>query len=274
MKFCEDLEFPRDLMCSGCIHYLDAPSHSKSKGEREDTHTAKRFQCVKPWLWLDHLSTPGYFKGESQKYKWCQKIQQFLSSRGWSVSSRLKSTYCVSTSTIQSRPKETSISDITTVSSLTTETREEDNTITTTSKKRTFDEVETHTETILSYGHEFVFDGIPNTHALVTKSYLLRLRKSDEILKILQNGFDHERFTGGSLLMRSLIAVSIVSCPALPLSQAANMIPMFTAGALVDAGLSTKRRSLHSPNHFHRRHISEDLCLTLLQRSSSNLASE
>jgi hypothetical protein len=56
-------------------------------------------------------------------------------------------------------------------------------------------------------------------------------------MKDLQEGVQYSWFGGGSLLMRSLTAVAVASCPALPLSQATNMIPLFVGATLVDAGV-------------------------------------
>jgi hypothetical protein len=57
-------------------------------------------------------------------------------------------------------------------------------------------------------------------------------------LRDLQEDIQSGRFKSGSTLMKSLsIAVAVTSCPALPLSQAANMIPIFIAAILVDIGI-------------------------------------
>jgi hypothetical protein len=94
-----------------------------------------------------------------------------------------------------------------------------------------------YSDTITSGGHEFVIEGIPITHRVVTKSYSKRLVNTERQLKDLQEGVQYSRFGGGSSLMISLTAVALTSCPALPLSQATNMIPLFVGATLVDAGV-------------------------------------
>jgi hypothetical protein len=103
-------------------------------------------------------------------------------------------------------------------------------------------EIELHSVHLSCMSHEFAITGIPILHTVISKSHLERLRNSDKILKDLKNGCQNNRFAGGSSLMRSLIAVAVVSCPALPLSQAANVIPLFVAGTLVDAGVLDKAK--------------------------------
>jgi hypothetical protein len=70
---------------------------------------------------------------------------------------------------------------------------------------------------------------------------LKRLNNTERQLKDLQEGVQYSRFGGGSSLMRSLTAVAVASCPALPLSQATNMIPLFVGATLVDADVMIDR---------------------------------
>jgi hypothetical protein len=97
--------------------------------------------------------------------------------------------------------------------------------------------IELYTANFKSGGYDFVLDGIPVTHELVLKKYLATYKNSHQLVKNLRSGVQYGWFSGGSTLMKSLIAVAVTSLPALPLSQACNVIPLFVAAILVDVGI-------------------------------------
>jgi hypothetical protein len=102
-------------------------------------------------------------------------------------------------------------------------------------KERT--DVELYSENISSFGHDFEVVGIPNTHVIISKSYFEKLKKADRQSRFVKDACQYQRFRGGSSVMRSMMAVAVTSCPSLPLSQACNVIPMFVASSLIDAGV-------------------------------------
>jgi hypothetical protein len=81
MKYCQDLELPRDLECSGCCYYEDAPAKTRVDLLREVSHSGKKFQCAKPWK--ADPTKPGYYDNGGG-HSWYLKIQDFLLNQGYS----------------------------------------------------------------------------------------------------------------------------------------------------------------------------------------------
>jgi hypothetical protein len=220
-------------MCSGCVRYVDAPSSSKLRGNREETHTSYKTACQQPWL----KEGTDYY-GSSR----FQEIEEFLFQNHGISAGRLEAVRATPTPTaipLPSQHDDDGVSPLTgpgTEASSSTTTSESTRSDGRKSKKERGD-IELYTTIISSNGHDFQIDDVPITHCIITKARLEGLRKSSHILKKLQKGCQNSRFAGGSSLMRSLIAIAVTSCPALPLSQAANVIPMFVAGVLVDFGV-------------------------------------
>jgi hypothetical protein len=222
-------------MCSGCIHYSDAVESSKKKGSREVTHTGAKYICRTPWK-MD-ASNAGYY-GDNR----FESVQEYIQKEHGVSSARLEAVKLFSPSdtspeVLATDNEQQEISPLSQPTETSTASSNDGRSL---AKDRK--DIELRNEIISSYGHEFEIKGIPVTHCIITKSLLERLRGSQQLIKDLQNGCQQGRFSGGSTLMRSLIAVALASCPALPLSQAANVIPMIVAGVLVDVGVIDKAK--------------------------------
>jgi hypothetical protein len=233
VQYCYEL-LKRNQMCSGCIHYLDAPESSKKKGPRNVTHTGDRFVCRTPWK--QDPSDSGYYGIDR-----FQAVHDFIQKEHGVSAARIEavklfspsatSTCTAPAETVHPPEKEDDVSPLS--SDFLTTASTSDGRMS--SKDRS--EIALNSTIISSYGHDFEIIDIPSTHCIITKSLLERLRCSQQLIKDLQSGCQQGRFSGGSSLMRSLLAVAVTSCPALPLSQAANIIPMVVAGVLVDVGI-------------------------------------
>ena len=100
------------------------------------------------------------------------------------------------------------------------------------------EDIKLYSETVLSMGeHEFEITGIPITHVVVLKSHFQKLSNSHAAIQTLKDQLQRNKFHGASPLTKAIIATAITSCPALPLSQAAHVIPPIVAATLLDAGL-------------------------------------
>jgi hypothetical protein len=265
MQYCTEIGLPRPLICSGCIAYVDASPSSK-KGVRELTHSSRVYACRQPWR-MDPTKPGTYDVGScNSRY---EKIREFLDAQGYSAA-RLDAVMDTPNRTILQQGS----------SPLSTLTPESNNTGNnsmetdgrTVAKER--DDIELYTSLFSSMGHEFTIPGIPITHCIVTKSYLERLRNSDQLIKDLQIGCQYGRFAGGSSLMRALMAIAVTSCPALPLSQAANVIPLFVAGVLVDAGILDKAKVSAFSKSFPSETYMRDLVFSFAAENIYHLGSK
>jgi hypothetical protein len=236
VKNCTDWPLPRHFLCSACCLYEDASPASKAKGPREKTHTADRFQCRKPWL--DDPTKPTSYDLGGKNLK-AQKIREYIINELGANAGRLHRatttpdsvehlTTKVAIDTLLEKLSPSSL-----LSSSNSGTDESDGR----KVPKEIEQVELWTETVSSMGHEFVVTGIPITHCLIVKTYLQRLRNTEKILKELQSVYQTGRFAGGSPLMRAMTSIAIASCPALPLSQAANIIPLVVGATLIDLGV-------------------------------------
>jgi hypothetical protein len=248
IKFCNEWRLPRDLMCSGCILYEDASPASKAKGPREITHRHDKYQCRKPWL-------EGPSKPKSYDLGGCNskalKIRQFIIEEHGEDAGRLLGRIITTTpasvvhvttkGAIEMLMNELSPSSLSSSNngSESQLSSEESN-----GRKvpKQLDDVELWTETISSMGHEFVVTGIPVTHCLIAKNHYAKLRNAEKVVKELQSLHQHGRFAGGSSLMQAMTSIATTSCAALPLSQAANVIPMVVAATLIDLGILNKSK--------------------------------
>jgi hypothetical protein len=242
IKYCTDWPLPRHYKCSGCVMYDDASPTAKGKGTREVTHSHEKYRCRKPWL--DDPDKPGHYDIGGHNWR-AKKIREYLVTEKGANSGRLARATTTPASVehvttrvaIDALLSELSPSTLSTTSASSSNEESDGRKI-----PKQLHEVELWTETVSSMGHEFVVTGIPITHCLVPKNHLNRLRNAEMVVKELQALYQHGRFAGGSHLMRSMTTIAITSCPALPLSQAANVMPMVVAATLIDLGVLNKAK--------------------------------
>jgi hypothetical protein len=241
IKYCTEC-LPTDLRplwCSGCVLYQDASEASK-KGPRENTHSSLKYQCDKPWT-KDPLKPSSYDLRTGNNVR-IQKIHDYLNSQGYSRRALGLEAATPATKEIQTTQENETVSPLTAETEMNSSSAMATETTTTTTRSKSTKElkedIEVYTAIFSSMGHEFEIDGVPITHEVVNKNRLEKLRNADQMIRNLRNGLQrNQRFGGGSMLMRSLIAIAVTSCPALPLSQACNLIPLFAASVLVDVGI-------------------------------------
>jgi hypothetical protein len=138
-------------------------------------------------------------------------------------------------------------------------------------RKKAKHEISLLTRIVSSGGHEFEVDNVPSSHDIINSNELSCLKNVDQQLKSLRENFQSFRFsTKPSPFMKSLLFVALASCPALPLYQAANIIPLIVAAFLVDLGVLEKSKV----DHFCKSFPSNTylLCLSLPLRTLWNLA--
>jgi hypothetical protein len=249
-NYCPELGLPWDLMCNGCCLYCESPPSYKN-GDRADTHTSPKFQCEKPWL-KDPAKKGCYDLKWNVRY---QKIRDFLLSQGHSTGA-IETAMIKSTTPPSAGHSTTKKAIVTLIDEL--EVQPDGRSV-----PKEIHEVTLYSETILSMGHEFVVTGIPITHCVIPKNHLERLRNSERVMKELHSLYQHGRFPGGSLLMRSITAITVISCPALPLSQAANVMPLFVAGTLIDLGVLDRAKVSMFATSFPSETYLRDLVFSL-----------
>jgi hypothetical protein len=252
-------------MCSGCIHYIDAPASSKLRGDRDVTHTSDKFQCDKPWI-----------KGNKDYYGTCryEDIQEFLETQQGITATVLERNrgvmglFSPASAVVNMEEEEGDLSPLTNPNTESTSSGEEGSDGR--KRKKEKDEVLLESATINSQGHAFVVEGIPRTHVVLHKSYLLKLQNLEQQVKDLTHGFSNYRFNAksSSHYMRTLLAVTLSSCPALPLSQAATVLPLFSAAFLVDAGFMKKTDVVKFSKSFPSESMLRDLLFTLAAENS------
>jgi hypothetical protein len=236
IKYCDEL-LPRHLMCSCCILYQDASPKAKAAGSRDVTHTKEKYRCHQPWKMLNIKEKGSHYSLDNSN-PWLEKIRAYLEAQGFSARMlRVAKDTPIAGPPVADTEEATVPMDL---SPLTMSINSEDfGTIETDGRTvaRSREEIELYTTILTSCGHEFVMPGLPITHIILSKNHHERMKNECQMLKELQGDMQGGRFKSGSILMKSLIAVAIRSCPALPLSQACNVIPMFIAAMLVDVGI-------------------------------------
>jgi hypothetical protein len=231
VKYCTEL-LPRRLMCSGCVLYLDASPALKAKGPRAITHRGVRFQCKQSFKEEDG----SFYYGRSR----FEVIQEYLRNEVGISTGRISSVALPFFSPPAKEESDNEGDEEETVSPLSdpSSTLEPDGR----KRKKEKEEVQLETTTVNSQGHSFIIDGVPRSHVVVHKSKMQRLQNLEQQVKELQSRFSSYRFdpSSSSHFMQTLIAVAVCSCPALPLSQSATILPLFCAACFVDAGLMDK----------------------------------
>jgi hypothetical protein len=243
IKYCTEL-LPRNLMCNGCTLYEDLKPTLK-KQPRAVSHSGdfSKYTCVKPWTKTKDKA--GYYDLDPKVNNWFQKVHQYLADQGYAGSRRLLDipSEAFQEDVVEALSFVSDLSPLTNESSTTTTSPLLQTRFDNTGKVDSREDIQLYSETVLSMGeHQFKITGIPITHSVVTKSHLQKLNNSHKTLKHLQNLLQRKKFYGGSSLTKAIIATAVTSCPALPLSQAANIIPQIVAATLLDAGVLDKAK--------------------------------
>jgi hypothetical protein len=269
VKYCTELGVPRRLMCSGCVHYTDAPASSKVRGDRERTHTSQKFLCQQPWR---EEGTGYYGNNRLKEIEDFLTIEKKISHHNVRANRMFSPTACIG----QMEAEEENVSPLTTPTDANTNSVCDETSAESSDgrkRKKSREEIPLETKEIKSQGHTFVIEGVPRSHVVLHKSYLLRLQNLEQQVKELTTGLSNYRFDAGasSHFMRTLIAVAVSSCPALPLSQAAVVIPIFCAAFLVDAGLLKKTDLVKFSKSFPSESMLRDMVFALAAESSVEL---
>lgn len=75
-KYCTDWGLPVNLCCSGCQFYLSCVEGKKIIQPRSETHTTKKFDCLKPWTQSPASSLESYFY--CAKDKWISQVNNWI----------------------------------------------------------------------------------------------------------------------------------------------------------------------------------------------------
>lgn len=201
MRYCTEFPLPRNLMCSGCVAYEESSISSKSKGDREVTHSSDRYICTHPWKKPPTDATNFY----DDKNVWYSKIQAYLESKHINVS-RIHHHDSPNTPATKQAivavgvdDEESQISDLTTTPK-TTDRR---------TVKKDKNKIQKSSWSVNSTGHSFTIKNVPATHSVIRNNELERLRNSEKLLKDLQSGFHKKKkFNGASDLSRSLMGIA------------------------------------------------------------------
>ena len=253
IEFCTEWPLPRELMCNGCSEYCNSPMFTKIEGkDRAVTHSHVRFICKQPWK----NSPDEYDLRYDNLGGWIAKVHAYIETTFDTSARRLIVEKTPTTHSVTKRAlAETDQQEESPVSSLSEGSETGQPT------KKPKEDVQLKDFSVNSQGHTFDVEGIPLSHVVVHKSQWERLKNIEKQVKDVQAGMSNHRFdgTGSSHLMHTMIGVALSSCPALPISQAAAVMPLITAAFLVDAGILHKTDvmtfSKSFPSESYLRHI-------------------
>lgn len=244
-SYCTQWNLPAKLCCSGCSFYLQAIEGKPPTGKsRIDTHgKSKKYECKRPWQLVGHenerADAPAAYHINCAN-AWLVKVATWIGENDNCNLARFKATPASATHSTTKRAIEILDDEQTKVSPEATVVDaavEEDGR----KKKKPKDNIELRCLSLNSQGHCFEIVGVPNTHVLIHKNKLAKLENIELKLKTMEGSLAGERFgNNAGHLTRTLLGVGLSSAPSLPISQAANIMPMFVGAFLCEHGLLDK----------------------------------
>lgn len=232
IQYCTGWFLPRNICCSGCVDYIETLPVSDNTSAieaatatRHVTHTYRKYTCTQPWRTADKDVSP-------RDKVWISRVKSHCSAIG--NIKRLE----IDRSTLVVPPPAQAGEEDPVDSPLDPSKLFGTPAITPPSDGgKTKDEVDTYVCEFTSRKHPFKVT-LPKTHTVIHTSDYSIYKKERAIVKSLRDSLGHLKFPGGaSQLMQSLIVTALVSCPALPLSAAAHIIPVIVGAFLLPSGV-------------------------------------
>lgn len=227
IQHCTGWLLPRNICCSGCVEYIETFSFGDdpvalqiATATRHETHTYKKYHCKQPWRIANKNVSP-------RDKSWIAKVKKHCSLLGNISRLEVDRSIVTPVETEEQAPSPLDPARLFTTPSTTEST----------ASGKTKDNVDTYLCEFTSRGHPFAVT-LPKTHTVVHTTDHAIYKKDRAIVKSLRDSFGHLKFPGGApLLMQTLIATALVSCPALPLAAASYVIPVLIGAFLLPSGV-------------------------------------
>lgn len=196
---------------------------------------SKKYECQKPWQQVCEDGAENYkFKTTES---WTDSVRNWIEANIASNLSRFKPTPKSATHSVTKRAiKVVAIEEADTPEIIDPEMDGR-------KKKKAKEDIEVRAIEIKSQGHSFEIIGVPNTHVLIHKNKLERLKNVDDKVKTMEGPLEGERLMNNvGRYTKTLLGVGLSSAPSLPLSQAAHIMPLFVGAFLANFGLIDKAK--------------------------------
>jgi hypothetical protein len=262
-KYCTQWNLPPKLVCSGCTFYLQATQGKPPTGRpRSETHgRTPKYECKRPWQ--------NACQQEDKSSDLDDGVYRFNATDSWAVdvTTWIEEKEKCNLSRVQRKSKATPASATHSATKralldgddgavVVVEEQETDGR----KKKKVKEDIKLNDVSINSQGHSFEVLAVPISHVLVRKNRLARLVNTDNKVKAMLGSLSGDRFTkNAGQFTRTLLAVCVSSAPCLPLSQAANMMPLFVGAFLSEYGLLDEDSFTHFARSFPSEAYFRDL---------------